>query len=161
MTSGVDINNDNTLDASEVDNTKQICFTQGAILDKVIMIPFPDAPGNIFYSSTRSVIAIDKFNKNDYPGVDSIVFVCHPSVYGAAGGTVTIQLFNLTNNSIVANSALTSNVGLSTELKPIEETKNLYSSLPNHTISLGITVTLSNTTSMGSLGTCALYLYRK
>jgi hypothetical protein len=157
--SGVDQNNNNVLDASEVDNTKQVCFTQGAILDKVVIIPFPDEINDYFSTTPESVKIIDKFNKSDYPGVDSIVFACHPRLVG--GGTVTLQLRNLSDNTVIANSAITSSFSRPTLTPPLAETGNLFGSFPTHTISVGLTISFSNITSSGTPGRCFLYLYRK
>ena len=157
--SGIDQNNSNILEASEVDNTKQICFNQNTALDKVIIIPINY---NFVGSSSPAPYVtayIDKFNKNNYPGVDSIVLVCHPFISNSSG-TGTFQLYNMTDNVPIGNSSITSN-NTTQNMAPAQESNNAYSSLPNHTISLGISITSSKSGVVCYPGYSYLYLYRR
>jgi hypothetical protein len=154
--SGIDKNNNNVLDPVEVDNTKDICFSQNASLDKLIVLPILAGIGN---SSTTPKLGGDliKFNKNNYPGVDSITFVCN-SYVTSSGTTATIQLYNLTDNLPINNSTITTG-----QLYPPSflETGNLYNSLPNSTVRIGISLKSSKSGVDVESYLCFLYLYRK
>ncbi len=165
--SGIDLNSNNVLDANEVDNTKEICFTQKAELDKVIIIPI-----NFLNSGASSAGNVNdrgqifKFNKNNYPGVDSIILVCNPYLdpnFQANTPSGVVQLFNITDNVPIANSQIITNyVRTSADRDtPVRETGNIINYLPNQTISLGILVQSSDLSLYCYPGLCYLYLYRK
>jgi hypothetical protein len=155
--SGVDQNGNNVLDATEVDNTKQICFSQSSSLDKVVIIPIFSST-NIGWSS-NVVGNIARFNKHNYPGVDSITLVGNP--YVSANTSGIIELYNITDNVVINNSTIVvNNVSSGSLPPPVKETGNLFNALPDYTTTLGIKV---STTGSGACFpyTVCLYLYRR
>ncbi|MDH7464508.1 hypothetical protein QEG73_24640 [Chitinophagaceae bacterium 26-R-25] len=162
---GVDQNNNNVLDASEVDNSKPICFSQNVALDKQIILPI-SAMGPSF-SGTSSTTpqqfgALLKFNKHNYPGVDSIIFVCTPWV-GDASYTANLQLYNLTDNLPIANTSIVTNnlFNNSNPVGTILQTKNLYDYLPDYDVTLTVSLFSGAANRLVSAGYCYLYLFRK
>lgn len=157
--SGVDQNSNNVLDANEVDNSKSICFTQSSTvqLDKVIVYPF-NFSGNT--SSTAGVWSGEfvNFNKNNYPGVDSIILICEPYVFqGGVGNVATVELYDATSNSAIPNSSVATT---RTYTVGFLSSQNTYNSLPNQNILLGVRIRSGiNGKSVGS-GNCYLYMYR-
>jgi hypothetical protein len=153
--SGVDRNGNNVLDPNEVDNTKPVCFTQTPNLDKVIMIPLNFTHwGNGPQATSVIPYGIAKFNKQNYPGVDSITLVGNPS--GSSNSTIRVQLYNETDNMAISNSSISTNAGAGLGREPFLESANVFNSLPDHPIRL--TIQLQGG---GSSGECYLYLYRK
>ena len=161
--SGVDQNSNNILDATEIDNNKQICFSQSTPLDKVIILPM--GGGRSAETSTPVVHAFMegstiRFNKNNYPGVDSITLVCNPGVFESTN-TLTIQLYNITDGIPIANSSISTNNTGTNLMAPILESGNAFTSLPNHTINLGTSIKSSISGQYSFSGNCFLYLYRR
>lgn len=157
--SGIDQNNNNVLDAGEVDNSKSICFTQNntAALDKVIIFPF------YFSGSTSTTTGVYggefvNFNKNNYPGVDSILLVCEPYVFqGGLGNTATIDLYDITSNSPIPNSSVVTSRTYTTGFL---NSQNVYNFLPNQNIWLGIRIRSGINGQTAASGKCYLYMYR-
>ncbi len=158
--SGIDQNNNNVLEAIEVDHTKQICFTQSSTvpLDKVIIFPFSFS-GNT--SSTTGVYGGDfiNFNKDNYTGIDSVILICEPYVFqGGLGNTATVELYNLTSNTPIANSTIITG---RTYTVGFLNSANVYNYLPAQDILLGVRIKSGiNGQSVGS-GKCYLYMYRR
>lgn len=161
--SGVDVNYNNVLDAGEVDNTKTICFTQNSNpLDKQIVIPIAYSGST---SSTAGItgIGVIKFNKNNYPGVDSITLVGNPTIWNNGNASI-VELYNMTDNTPINNSMITSTKMTSNPyIDPLLfiQSGNVYNSLPNHEITIGLSfrTTVAGMTAVS--GQCFLYLYRK
>lgn len=153
--SGIDINNNNTLDPGEIDNTKQICFTQSATQDKLIMYQL-HFTGNTTSTTSVTGVGLLKFNKNNYPGADSIIFVAN-AYTGEQGNTSIIELYNMTNNTAIPNGAVSS----SARCCVFGETGNLYNSLPNSTIDLGVGIRSDTPGKFAGVLSCFLYIYRK
>jgi hypothetical protein len=152
--SGIDQNNNGILDAIEVDNSKQICFKREAALDKIIILPIPGSNSNTQSTSPLIGGSLLKFNKNNYPGVDSVILACDP--YGSA----IVTLYNMTNQVTISNSTLISNGNVAGNYI---ETGNLFSVLPTHTVTIGVSLRSADDGKFASsswLG-CYLYLYRK
>ena|GEM_PF-2140773 len=160
---GVDQNNNNVLDAGEVDNTKPICFSQNVALDKQIILPiFGTAPSLNYTTSTipQSFGALLKFNKHNYPGVDSIIFVCTPYVDDVSYASY-IQLYNLTDKLPIANSTIVTNNSFGNPVSSTLQTKNLYDYLPDHDVTLSVSLFTGTPGHSISSGYCFLYLFRK
>jgi hypothetical protein len=98
-----------------------------------------------------------KFNKHNYPGVDSIILVCNPYV-GDVSNTANVQLYNLTDNVPIAGSSLTANNLYSAKFI---QTANLYNNLPDYDITLGVSLFSSIEGKFAATGTCYLFLFRK
>lgn len=160
ITSGIDINNNLVLDAIEIDNSKMICFTLNSNpQDKLIILPI-NFGGNTTSSTPTKGIGLVKFNKNNYPGVDSIILVCNPFV-GNVGNTAIVQLINMTDNVVLNNSTVTTNNLYSLDESAYLSSGNVFNALPNYDISLGINFRSGNENMFAATGTCYLYLYRK
>lgn len=160
VTSGIDQNSNNVLDANEVDNTKQICFTQSS--DKVIIMPFFSYDNLSYFSSSTApgnpFGAIVKFSKNNYVGVDSIILVANPYV-GAAGNTAILQLFNITDNVPIANSTVSTSNEVNGNV--FAQSKNVLSSLPDKEITIGLILSSGVDFNYVGVGKAFLVLYRK
>lgn len=94
---------------------------------------------------------IIKFNKLDYSGVDSIIFVASLS------GNCEAQLYNVTDNHPMANSIISS----SSSVLVWRETSNVMPSFPFYEITVGIQMRVSSGTGTATLDTPMLILYRK
>lgn len=109
-------------------------------------------------SDTAGVILGDliKFNKSNYNGVDSIVFVADLSTDDTTYSCIA-ELYNITNRRVV-DSSLIAGKG---ELPARSISRNLYAKLPAVEIDLGARV---RTTEQGRPARCGrmyLFLYRK
>ncbi|MCW3111825.1 MAG: collagen triple helix repeat [Segetibacter sp.] len=153
--SGIDLNNNNILDAAEVDNTKQICFSQNTPLDKMIVLPIP-AGGNTTQTNDLIIGDLIKFNKNNYPGVDSIIMVSYAYV-GNQTNTSIVQLYNITDQAPIANGQIKTN----NLYGNYSQTGNVFNSLPDHEITLGISYRSGNDGMFAGTGATYLYLFRR
>jgi hypothetical protein len=106
-------------------------------LDKEVMINFP-----IWFWSTTSTtfetlpnysFLID-FDKRDYVSVDSIVLIAGLRTDNSSNA-VDVRLFNLTDNIEIANSNLTTTA---TGAYAVLQSKNIFGSLPDKRITLGM-----------------------
>jgi hypothetical protein len=158
--SGVDQNKNNVLDANEVDNSKSICFTQSSNpLDKLIILPI-NWSANTTSTTPVSGIGVVKFNKANYPGVDSIILVCNPYV-GNSNNTAVVQLLNFTDNAVVNNSTISTSNLFSTSAQAYLSSGNVFSSLPNYEVALGVSLKSGSEGIFAATGSCYLYLYRR
>jgi hypothetical protein len=159
--SGLDKNNNNVLEGSEVDNSRDICFTQGkSLLDKVVILTFDGGPVVDDAAGVRGG-SIFSFNKHNYPLVDSIVLVTQFYSYpidGGAAGTATIELYNFTDKTVIANSKISTD-RLYSPVPLISA--NVYNSLPDHDIWLSIRITTSEPRIQAYTYTPFLYLFRR
>ncbi len=154
--SGIDDNRNGVLDVNEVDNSQPVCNGQSSTLDKQIILPI-NFSANV--SNLQPVIGgeLIKFNKQNYTGVDSIILVGNPYV-GKSINTAKVELYNLTDDIVIPSSLLSTNK-LYNERNFIE-TGNLYTSLPNKEINLGIRLQTSLDGEFAASGSCFLILYR-
>ena len=135
--SGLDINNNDTLDEIEVQTTEYVCHGIDADYDKQIIIPFigVNTPRT---SSVTGIISTERelkgFNINNYPGADSIVFGGFPETMDSQVECI-VELYDKTNNKPIDNSKLISNA---TTLVWQTTTVNFINELPTETIDLGI-----------------------
>ena len=159
--SGVDKNNNNVLDGSEVDNNKNICFAQGkSMLDKLIILAFDGGPV-VNDSVGLKGESIFNFNKHNYAFVDSIILVSQFYTYpmdGGPAGKATIELYNITDNKVIANSSITTD-RLYSPVPLISA--NVYNSLPDHDIWLGLRITTSEQRIQAVTYRPFLYMYRR
>lgn len=171
--SGIDRNNNNTLDADEVENTNFVCNgSTGPVgpagpaspADKFIMIRLFEGVYGIGGAGNITYGPFYKFNKKNYPDVDSIVFAARPYInhYGT-GGAVIVDLVNKTSNSVIDNSQMTGTKnGISyNDLPPFQYSKNIYNSIPDGDIDLGVKVTVQEQSQQGYVFDGWLFLYRK
>ena len=158
--SGLDKNRNNILDSNEVTNTKYLCNGQNASSDKQILLPIN------FSANTTSTIPVIggelvKFSKKNYPNVDSIILVANPYI-GDATNTAIVELYNITDNVPITNSIIiSSNLPGNTTIRPFLLSSNVYNSLPDKEITLGISLKSGSQGKFAASGTCYLILYRK
>ena len=103
--------------------------------DKQICIPFPFTGS---YGTSRSQYtylsssAIIKFNKNNYIGVDSIIFVPHIDAWMGDDNYCIAEIFNLTDSTEILNSLVKTN----SKNRIWVESGNIYDSFPEKEIDI-------------------------
>jgi len=158
--SGLDINRNKILDSLEITETKFFCNGQSSTADKQILFHL-DFSANT--TSTNPVVGgeLIKFSKRNYPNVDSIILVANPYVADATN-TAIIELYNMTDNIPISSSTITSsNLYVGTNIRPYLQSGNLFNSLPDKEISLGISLKSGTAGKFAAAGNCFLILYRK
>jgi hypothetical protein len=125
--------------------------------DKQIRIDIESA-GNTGDDFWHSNLALIKFDKRNYVGVDSIIFVANiytddTAIYGIA------ELFNYDDGSTIQNSTLQSNSPYNSNI--FTQSENIFQSLPAKEINLGIRTKSSVSGKSMGLGRHYLFLYRK
>jgi hypothetical protein len=132
---------------------------EALIYDK--QIRFKITSGSNTSSSAYSIDngEIIKFRKTDFIGVDSIIFVANPYT-GGAGNYAEVELYNITDNVVVANSLLNQNTTSANAL--LLQTGNLFNSLPDKEIRLGLRYRSTVNGQFAGTGTLNwLFLYRR
>jgi hypothetical protein len=139
-------------------------------LDRQLMLSFGSVDyGNI--NSTPSLVfaKIYKFNKHDYSGVDSIVFMANPNMSFAGNpgfdhtDSCIVTLYNVTDNVPIAGGQFRSN---NTDANVFVQTGNLYNALPDKEITLGIMIQstkdeTANSVTAAQVSRAYLFLFRK
>ena len=153
---GIDQNRNGVLEETEVNSSVPVCNGQSSSLDKQIILPL-NFPANV--SNTTPVVGGDliKFNKHYYTGVDSITLIGNPYV-GQATNTAKVELYNLTDGEVIANSLISSNSLYNDRI--YHESGNLYNNLPDKEIHLGIRLQGTENGQFAASGSCFLVLYR-
>ena len=103
--------------------------------DKQIRLTFAQVPfgtGDTSWRSAPPWFALLNFNKVDYPGVDSIVFVAFLGTLDTSRASGSVRLKDSTNNIAISNSLVTAH-GPGIEWV---QSGNIYASLPSTTISI-------------------------
>lgn len=166
--SGLDKNQNDLLDSSEIDQAETICngvAGGGSFPDtivggpKQIIIQLDMMIANMASTSPIIVGGLPYFSKLHYPGYDSIVVVGRPYIDPNDNNTTTVQLYDLTNNEVIANSTISSNKGLMETGWVVS--KNIYSSLPGQEITLGVKLWSGHEGMFAGVYDLYLYLYRK
>jgi len=108
-----------------------------AELDKEVRVPFPvnDGTFNISFETFAPSTYLKDFDKRDYPGVDSITFICS-LLSGNLSDTAYVRLYNVTDSSIIDNTLLAAATPLSTYV--VVQTNNIFNMLPDKKIDLAI-----------------------
>jgi hypothetical protein len=158
LTNGYDGNGNGVLDESEITTTQYICNGEDGLNDKLTRIEIPLSNGNITEGSLIFGMVI-KFNKNDY-ATDSIVFVAAPYTNGE-GNTATVELYDLTDNQVITKSILSSNQPY--ENSVFQLSQNIYASLPDKEISLGIKLSddVNGQIAASGLYNTMIFVYKK
>lgn len=169
---GVDRNQNNILDSLEVDTTKYVCNGENGHegpmgqdgqdgldgnTDKQIRLKL-EFGGNTTSATPVIGVALIKFSKKNYVGVDSIILVANPYVADQTN-TAIVELYNITDNEPVSNSMLTSNNLYSDT--GYWQTGNIYNGLPDKEITLGLSMRSANQGMFAASGLCYLLLYRR
>ena len=142
--SGIDANRDNVLEDNEIQNVKYVCNGNDGSSggsDKQVILYFP-ANGIAYETSSAagqidSIEVINNFDISNYTNADSITFSSYlqttdPNV------SDTLDLYDLTNNTVINNSTLISNsTTWDWKTTPINFL-NFLSNLPQTPIKLGI-----------------------
>lgn len=156
--SGMDLNGDSILDMTEVQNVEYICNGEDVDYDKKVILNWDSNFGtsSTSYELIRPYFYLRDFNIDNYMGVDSVVFMAYLDV---SRSTVkgTMQLFDVTNNTVIPNTTLFSN---STNYK-LCKTGNLITSLPHESINVAIRLKTSKSGYSFSVVNAKLILYRK
>jgi len=157
LKTGLDRNRNNILDSAEVTNTNVLCNGQNTMTDKQIFLSINFSANS---TSTTPVIGgeLIKFSKNNYPGVDSIIFVANPYVSDVAN-TSNVELYNLTDNVPINNSKITT--GNLYGYRSFLQTQNVFNQLPDKEITLGIRFSSGNAGMFAAVGSAYLILYRR
>lgn len=138
---GLDSNNNGMLDESEVQKTEYLCNIDEAYNNHDKLLRIPIARHGIPAFSTEWVVSweptfsILDFHKDDYVGVDSIVFVPSLST-GDSNNKAIVELYNKTDDEPIENSHIESN---STGYN-YHYSKDIYDDLPSKRIELGIRI---------------------
>jgi hypothetical protein len=151
VVSGLDANRDNVLEDNEIQNVKYVCNGSNGSSDKQVILYFP-ANGIAYETSSAagqidSLEVINDFDISNYTNADSITFSSYlqttdPNV------SDTLDLYDLTNNTVINNSTLISN---STTWDWKTTAVNFLNNLPTAPIKLGIRQ------KSGQEGTVAMY----
>ena len=157
--SGVDDNGNGTLDEDEISVTRFICDGIDGGFDlqiRLIILGYGDSTG----ASTSSIRQIGKlidFDKRNWIGVDSIVFT--PSMYSETNNLAFAELYDLTNDEVIANSTVSTTSTAVTHVKSV----NIYDDLPEEEVDLTIQIRAENSdpnTRVDMTGKSYLILYR-
>ncbi|UCS93229.1 hypothetical protein KZP23_21685 [Echinicola marina] len=159
--SGIDINNNYQLDQSEILVTKYVCHGSSGIINEEIQIKLSNGIGTAMNtsSSTPTLVPLTTYlDLNNYPNVDSVVFVSDPWV-AETNNYASLELYNITDAEIVTESMIRSNKLYSgrTQIK----TGNIFTHIPQKSIQLGLRFRSEIDGSYAASGIPYLYLYRK
>ncbi len=167
INTGIDINQNDILDVSEIQTTRYVCNGSDGVLegfDKQIRlkIQYP-LNNNAFdwYGTSSSMyefagIGLIDFNKTLFVGVDSIIFTSNLFSYGDADAYV--ELYDATNNASIGNSEIKGRYTF--ENRIFTRSEDIYEHLPETTLDLGIRVKSEINGITVASGTPYLILYR-
>lgn len=138
INTGMDTNGDNILNEAEIQSSVFICNGVNGESDVQIRLPLVTIQGTSNWGNAGStggffIGKLEKFNKNYWPGVDSIVFVTNIET-GSVFSEASAELYDLTNQSVIANSTVTTHNTFATHLI----SDNFFNNLPNEEIDLAI-----------------------
>lgn len=153
---GRDMNGDGTLDANEIDDFVFVCNGLGGA-DKETRISIE------WFANTTSTTAVKgigiyDFNKDTYPGVDSIVFVGAPYTANPNNNSI-VELYDFTDNHVVSGSEIRSNKDY--DSSPNIFSKNLFDVIPSGKRNIGITLRSEIEGEFAGSNHFYLYLYRQ
>jgi hypothetical protein len=147
---GIDSNNNGLLEATEIKSVNYACNGSDGITPdniSVIRIPFQVAfswrQAEIWWQSEINDGLISEFNINNYPGFDKVYFIAQfDRSPGESSDSLGLRLFDYTNNQKINNSEIWSLLSNSSfEANPekrVVKSENIYSSLINKNIMIGI-----------------------
>jgi len=138
-------------------------------LDRQLVFSFDLNTGSITPTPQLAWDKIYKFNKHNYAGVDSIVFMADPYVANVNPSfdptdSCVISLYNVTDGVPIAGGQFRTR---NADPNVFVQTGNLYNALPDKEITLGVTVLSTKDESNTGGGTAAavtkgyLFLFRK
>lgn len=154
--SGIDVNNNNILEISEIQNTKFVCNGVDGAYDKQITLKLFDVISSTDYGDPIEKIiknystgygGIVKFNIDNYINIDSATLVAYDITtrWGASSqvipGTIKLELYDSKNSKVIAGSEIISGeIPSGTSVF----SKNFVKNLPHEDIELGIKITKSS-----------------
>lgn len=158
--SGIDINRNQLLDETEIQNTEYACNGVDGGFDKQIIINFPDGSlhDDTSYTFSPKTGRLLDFDITNYSNIDSIAFDANCFVRYSKG-TATIELYDLTNDTPIANTMISFG-----ESKMTRKTtsKNFMNDLPNAPITLVIRGKINSLdAAFGAVIKPRLVIYRK
>ena len=131
--------------------------------DKQIQFYFPILFSNQTITPEITLGRINKFNKHNYIGVDSIIFMANPSVIGDTSNYSIVTLYDLTDSVLIAGSTVSNNVH--DNQSTYVQSGNIYNALPDKEITLAATIRskrdVSGTGNVAQVTNGYLILYRK
>lgn len=164
--SGLDKNQNNVLDSAEIDQVKMVCHGiagggggNTVNTDKQVFIQLNMMTANMNSSTPLVVGELPRFSIANYPGVDSVVLVGRPYIWPGAANTAIIELYNITDGTVIAGSRITTNKEY--DHSGFVSSSNFYSSLPHKDITLGMRISSGTEGLRVASGPLYLYLYRK
>ena len=158
--SGIDKDGNGTLDDSEVQITRFICNGIDGGFDEQIRLTIYSRNsgefGNLGSTTGYIVGELINFDKRNWVGVDSIVFVPKFRT-GNATYTAFTDLYDETNDVVINNSTVSTN---STSATHVIST-NIFDDLPEQAIDLSIQLRIENSATTNWIsGTSYIMLYR-
>ena len=162
LLSGLDLNANDVLEEAEIRTSTYVCNGSDSPRDRQIRFTLLEIPGTSNNGNENKtegfyIGRLEKFNKDNWPGVDSAIFVTNIQTTNAAHHAYA-ELFDLTHHAVIENSTVytynTNAVRLTSE--------NFYDNLPEGEVDLTIQLRIENTASTSYIsGTSYLFLYRK
>ena len=155
---GKDVNSNGILDNNEIVDFIFICNGVNGSGDIETRISI-EWTANTISSIGVSGIGIYGFNKDNFVGVDSIVFVGAPYSGNTLNNSI-IDLYDFTSNQVIPGSEIKSNKDFNSTINLF--TKNLFNKIPSGSRDLGIRLRSEIQGEFSGIkGNCYLYLYRK
>ena len=159
--SGVDDNGNGTLDEDEVTVTRFICDgIDGGFDEQIRLVVYSSKGGACTCGANRFEGDLIDFDKRNWVGVDSIIFI--PSMYSSRNRAfpAIAELYDQTNDVVIENSTVSTISLTATHI----ESGNIYDDLPEAEIDLSIQIRSDNpdTDATGTVltGKSYLMLYR-
>jgi hypothetical protein len=158
--SGIDDDRNGTLDQDEIRVERYICNGIDGGFDeqiRLIILGYTNFSG-ASTSSSRLIGELIDFDKRNWIGVDSIVFV--PKILSETNTPAFAELYDLTNDKIIANSTVSTTSNSVMHIK----SDNIYDNLPEEEIDLTVQIRAENSnpnTSANVRGRSYLMLYRR
>jgi hypothetical protein len=162
---GIDQNGNNQLDQNEVQSTKYSC--NGAdgtgAPDKQVRLDF--GFGSTILNTTSVVPSISpqetnilRFNRDNYQGVDSIIFASK-MWSRVANNKCYVELFNVTDNAPIAGTLL--ETSSTNDLDNYLFSMDVKSNFPSKEITLGLRIRSEKEGDMVSVFRANLFIYKK
>lgn len=155
---GTDLNGNGTLDADEVEAIKYLCESESKGSEIRLTFEAPlNITGNTEVGETLYTSLIN-INFDNFSEIDSAAWLIDSL---SVDGTVTFDLFDLTNNTVMAGTTITAS---DVTNERVFSSTNFKSNLPSGTIDLGLKYTYDGTNtsvySGVSAGNYILILYQ-
>lgn len=159
--SGIDEDEDGTLDEEEIDITRFVCNGIDGGFDEQIRLVILDlGSSGLGTGNASGFLAGDliKFDITNWIGVDSTIFVTNAYTSNSTFSAI-VELYNVTDDEVIAGSTVSTNVAFPGEKL---ETGNIFDNIPTREIDLKIRVRPEDASSSATLtGKSYLFLYRK